>query len=236
VLHHRPIEQYLAAFTAEQPDGSSVVPPEIVAGRLPDVSVLDVREPEECEHDLGYIPGSLQIDPAVWGEGDHDHGSRAMVFVCDDGHRSQQLSARMASEGRRIPALLGGVRRWVQLGFRIEHAQIPRVRWGRNELMRVFLALSKAPPAHAATIFRSLAAANRVVYSEPTPGELRLMREAIVQLAVQLGIHAARPEAMLAEFDRRFPPIRGPRPQPVLDKSITAPGEASPLVPPPRWR
>jgi len=235
VLAHRPIEQYLSAFTVDEVDGSCSVAPDIVAGRLKELRLLDVREPEEREHEHGMLPGSRPIDAAQWGVGPLDHGSPATVLVCDDGSRSSRLSATMGAEGRLIPFMKGGVRRWAQLGFRVEYADVSAERWGRNELFRVFMALSRAPAGNVASIFRSLAAANQVRYDKPTQRQLLLLREAIVEVGLRVGMHATRPETLLFEFDRRFPAPRGPRVRPVLGIGGTTPGSPAP-IPRPRWR
>ncbi|HEU0202844.1 MAG TPA: rhodanese-like domain-containing protein [Burkholderiaceae bacterium] len=95
------------------------LPPAQLAAWLNDASreppvLLDVREP--WEHQLGVIPGSLQVPmsalPAQVGELDP---ARPVVCICHVGARSAQVAMWLARMGfEEVYNLSGGVDAWSQ--------------------------------------------------------------------------------------------------------------------------
>ncbi|HEX9258029.1 MAG TPA: rhodanese-like domain-containing protein, partial [Acidimicrobiales bacterium] len=92
-------------------------------GALPDLQVVDVRNPGEVR--LGVIPGSIHVPlPRLLdrlGELDPD---RPTVVVCASGFRSSVGASVLTSNGfRDVSDLLGGFEAWANAGFPIEHLQ-----------------------------------------------------------------------------------------------------------------
>jgi len=224
MLTHRPIAQVLTAFTKLQPDGSLLVPAEVVASRLRDIRILDVREPEEIEHVVGKIPGWVQTHFGSFGgapkwPGHYD----GCLLVCRDGARSGELSAWLSGQGHSCVALEGGLLRWAQLGYRMEKAEVDQLRWGRNELFSVFLSMSRARPFQAAAVFRAVADSLEIPYASPSGSDLRRLRSTVLDGALRAGTASARAQAWLRDFDEVIKP--GPQARPTMPPpSSTAPG------------
>jgi glyoxylase-like metal-dependent hydrolase (beta-lactamase superfamily II)/rhodanese-related sulfurtransferase len=99
--------------------GVAEIAPEWVATHRAEVSVLDVRSPQECSGELGYLEGAriIPLDElrARVAEVPSD---RPVVVVCQTGKRSALGAAilRRASFGR-VANVAGGMVRWRELGL-----------------------------------------------------------------------------------------------------------------------
>ncbi len=204
MLRHRPVTQVLSAFSTLSEEGALLVPPGVVAGRLEDIRLLDVREPEEFSHDLGHIPGSERVGFGGFGDGAVGaHAFDSCVLICDDGERSAQLSAWLGSRGQPCSAMSGGIRQWVSLGFRSDSTRPTDVVWARNELFRIYLATNRVPSFRAAAVFRALACRFVASYDRPTRRELFALREGLLDANRAPGRTATPSLAgVLARFDR----------------------------------
>jgi sulfur dioxygenase len=98
------------------------IEPLSLAERLPDVQVIDVREPSECNDELGHLSGARLIPLSVLQSRieELDPG-RPVVTVCRSGARSAQASLMLQRKGvTRIANLAGGMLRWRSEGLPVE--------------------------------------------------------------------------------------------------------------------
>jgi sulfur dioxygenase len=101
------------------------VQPEWLAEHLPDVLVLDVREPAEWAGELGRIPGA-QLLPlgelrAHLPRLSQLSNARPIVAVCRSGGRSAEASQILEAAGfAKAANLSGGMIRWRGLGLPVE--------------------------------------------------------------------------------------------------------------------
>jgi rhodanese-related sulfurtransferase len=89
---------------------------------LPDVQVLDVREPGEWAGELGRIPGA-QLLPLgeLRAQLRRLSRDRPIVAVCRSGGRSAEASQILEAAGfARAANLSGGMIRWRGLGLPVE--------------------------------------------------------------------------------------------------------------------
>jgi rhodanese-related sulfurtransferase len=100
-------------------DGLSYLSPEELARKLdsdPALLVLDVRDPNELEGELGQLPGALniplgQLQPRI-GELS-THKRRDIVAVCRTGRRSEAAARILQDSGfERVFVLKGGMPAW----------------------------------------------------------------------------------------------------------------------------
>lgn len=95
---------------------------EELVNRVPDVHIIDVRQPEEFTGELGHIPGAqlivLDTLPEKLSTLPKDG---TLVFVCLSGGRSTQAAAFAHAHGfKDVRNLAGGMKRWNQLGYSTE--------------------------------------------------------------------------------------------------------------------
>jgi sulfur dioxygenase len=91
-----------------------------------DVTILDVRTPDELGGPLGRIPGSVHVSldqlSAKAGELDRD---KPVVTVCRAGGRSTQAAVLLKRAGfDRVANLSGGMLRWQSLRYPVEGASL----------------------------------------------------------------------------------------------------------------
>lgn len=89
---------------------------------LESVNVVDVRQPEEYEGELGHIPNSelFVLDQLADNVFKIPKG-KPLVIVCRSGARSAQAAAFLQDSGfQNVFNLQGGMIRWNELGYEIE--------------------------------------------------------------------------------------------------------------------
>jgi glyoxylase-like metal-dependent hydrolase (beta-lactamase superfamily II)/rhodanese-related sulfurtransferase len=98
------------------------IEPEWVAQHLPQVHVLDVRQPEEMQESLGRIAGAQLIPLSeLKSRLPEIPRDRPVVAVCHAGMRSGQATVILRSNGvERCANLRGGMLLWSQLGLPAE--------------------------------------------------------------------------------------------------------------------
>lgn len=101
--------------------------PEVTAkwvnGHLPDVTVIDVREPDEYRGELGHVPGALLVPLATLAaaSGSID-AAKPLVMVCRSGGRSGKAALALLERGfHRIASMAGGMRAWNAEGMIVEY-------------------------------------------------------------------------------------------------------------------
>ncbi|MBA2694383.1 MAG: molybdopterin-synthase adenylyltransferase MoeB [Actinobacteria bacterium] len=99
------------------PEAVATVRPTELAGRLDQVRVLDVREPEE--HALGTVPGALRVpltSVLTWTEADMaaELGADPVVVTCKVGPRAQRAAQHLIELGHpEVRVLAGGMLGWI---------------------------------------------------------------------------------------------------------------------------
>ena len=91
-----------------------------VATTTPGVRIIDVREPEEFNGELGHIPGAelvplgtLEAAARTWPK------DAPIIVVCRSGARSAQAAALLVQLGfRAVVNVEGGTQGYVQAGLR----------------------------------------------------------------------------------------------------------------------
>lgn len=104
-------------------DGAPEVDPDEVAQHLSNVSIIDVRRPEEYTGELGHIPQSklLTMGEQLEQTFDEFDDTKTYVFVCRSGARSSAATLRAKSKGcTSCFNLRGGMLRWNALGYDTE--------------------------------------------------------------------------------------------------------------------
>jgi rhodanese-related sulfurtransferase len=82
---------------------------EVIASN--DVTVLDIRGDEEWREKR--IAGSRQVDPDAIDEALEElDDDRAVLIVCADGKRSNELAAKLREDGRDATCIEGGIDAW----------------------------------------------------------------------------------------------------------------------------
>ncbi|MCP5145287.1 MAG: MBL fold metallo-hydrolase [Gammaproteobacteria bacterium] len=91
------------------------VEPYWVEEHLADVTVVDVREPDEFSGPLGHIPGAILIPLGELNARAAElPGDRPLVTVCRAGGRSAQATSVLAKHGyQNLANLAGGMLRWL---------------------------------------------------------------------------------------------------------------------------
>ena len=110
--------------------GVPTIEPEWVAQHLAEVTILDVREPEEFDGELGHIVGARLIplgqlrgrlsELPAGGEADADADAddRPVVIVCRSGGRSAAAAAILEKAGvTRVANISGGMVQWHSLSL-----------------------------------------------------------------------------------------------------------------------
>ena len=96
-----------------------MIDPEALHDVLGQVTVLDVREPDEYDGPLGHIPGAqllpIGLLPTAHDEVDR---TRPVVAVCRSGARSAQAVVLLRKAGfERVANLEGGLLAWGDRGL-----------------------------------------------------------------------------------------------------------------------
>jgi rhodanese-related sulfurtransferase len=109
----------LASCSTLTPAGFREVTPEALRSHLADVTLVDVREPDEYAGPLGHIDGAslvpLATVPSAAGVWRRD---RTYVLVCRSGARSGRAAAALAAGGfKDVYNLTGGMIAWNDAGL-----------------------------------------------------------------------------------------------------------------------
>jgi sulfur dioxygenase len=98
------------------------VEPLALAERLSSVQIIDVREPEEFNDDLGHIEGAVLIPlSALMARAGGLDRTKPIATVCRSGARSAQASVMLQKSGLSAVAnLAGGMLRWRAEGLPID--------------------------------------------------------------------------------------------------------------------
>jgi sulfur dioxygenase len=93
--------------------------PAWVAAHLAELTIVDVRSPEELDGPDGYISGSLNIPlPELEQRRQEIPGGKPVVVVCHSGSRSALATQQLLKEGiADIANLRGGLSRWCDEGY-----------------------------------------------------------------------------------------------------------------------
>jgi glyoxylase-like metal-dependent hydrolase (beta-lactamase superfamily II)/rhodanese-related sulfurtransferase len=96
--------------------------PAWVAAHRGEVTILDVRSPEEVEGPEGRVAGSLSIPlPELESRASEIPGDRPLVVVCHSGSRSALATQQLLKAGRsQVANLRGGLSRWAAGGYPLE--------------------------------------------------------------------------------------------------------------------
>ena len=84
-----------------------------------ELTLIDVRQPDEFTGELGHIPGSTLVTldnlPSQVAELPRD---KDIVFICRSGNRSGQACTLSKMDGlTRVYNMAGGMIRWNELGY-----------------------------------------------------------------------------------------------------------------------
>jgi rhodanese-related sulfurtransferase len=98
------------------------VDPRELAKKKDQVVLIDVRQPEEFQGDLGHIPGAKLITLDTLSEHlDEIPKDRTVVFVCRSGGRSARATAYALEQGLQdVYNLKGGMILWNELHLQTE--------------------------------------------------------------------------------------------------------------------
>ena len=107
--------------------GLPELPPAWVAAHREELTILDVRSPEELQGPDGRIPGSLNIPlPDLESRRADLPSGRPVVVVCHSGSRSALATQQLIKAGvDAIANLRGGLSRWSDEGYPLEGAVPP---------------------------------------------------------------------------------------------------------------
>jgi len=90
-----------------------------IAGRHPDFVILDVRSP--ALYAAGHVPGAINLPHGRINERNLAGFPAEMLFVvyCDGPHcnGADRGAARLASLGRKVKKMIGGIEGWKDEGF-----------------------------------------------------------------------------------------------------------------------
>lgn len=95
------------------------IQPPWVSEHAEEVQLVDVRETDEFDGELGHIPGAtlIPLDQLVERSGELD-SDRPVVTVCRTGARSAQATVLLRKAGfSKLANLSGGMRAWNELGL-----------------------------------------------------------------------------------------------------------------------
>ncbi len=104
-------------------DGIPEVTPKNVAPVIGKVRLIDVRQPEEFNNELGHIPGAELVTLGVQLTEFLKHGDRnqEIVFICRSGGRSGQATGESLQLGYKFTAnMTGGMIQWNELKLPVE--------------------------------------------------------------------------------------------------------------------
>ena len=104
----------LFQLSSPRPEGFRDADPALLSRHLAEATVVDVREPDEFDGDLGHIAGAslvpLSTVPKVAASWERD---REIVLVCRSGGRSGYAARQLVAMGfRRVVNLQGGMLAW----------------------------------------------------------------------------------------------------------------------------
>jgi rhodanese-related sulfurtransferase len=93
--------------------------PAWVAAHLPELTILDVRSPEELQGPDGHISRSLNIPlPDLEQRRQEIPVGKPVVVVCHSGSRSALATQQLLKEGfSQVANLRGGLSRWSDEGY-----------------------------------------------------------------------------------------------------------------------
>jgi len=106
----------------KSPAGVPEISSQDLSKRLSDVTLVDVREPDEFRGELGHVPGS-QLIPLASLDTSADSLSRdkPVVVICRSGGRSGKAALALAGRGfSSVASLRGGMRAWGQCELSVE--------------------------------------------------------------------------------------------------------------------
>ncbi len=103
-------------------EGVLDIDPRELAQKKDQVVLIDVRQPEEYQGDLGHIPGSMLIAlDTLEDHLDQVPRNRTVVFVCRSGSRSARAAAWAMENGlKNVYNLKGGMILWNELHLQTE--------------------------------------------------------------------------------------------------------------------
>ena len=108
--------RYLAILIREAPGAPQVndVDPAFVVAHRGEVTLVDVREPQEYTGELGHVPGAVLVPLAKLAEtAQLWNTDREIVLVCRSGGRSARAATELAKRGfRNLYNLRGGMIAW----------------------------------------------------------------------------------------------------------------------------
>ncbi len=98
------------------------VSPEVVREHQKELHLIDVREPDEFEGELGHIPGAHLLVLGDLPERIQEiPKDRMVIFVCRSGGRSARACAFALEKGyTQVFNMKGGMLLWNELGFATE--------------------------------------------------------------------------------------------------------------------
>lgn len=108
---------------AEMIDGVPEMTAESVKPLLGKVRLIDVREKEEFNNELGHIPGAelVTMGPELENWLKNENKNQELVFVCRSGRRSAHVTLASREMGfENVVNLQGGMLRWNDLSYPIE--------------------------------------------------------------------------------------------------------------------
>lgn len=103
-------------------EGVSDIDPKELETKLDQVTLIDVRQPEEFTGELGHIPGSkLIVLDTLPDHLEEIPTDKPIVFVCRSGGRSARAAAFALEAGvKNVYNLKGGMILWNELHFETE--------------------------------------------------------------------------------------------------------------------
>jgi glyoxylase-like metal-dependent hydrolase (beta-lactamase superfamily II)/rhodanese-related sulfurtransferase len=110
-------------ITAPSTEPFENVEPAYVAARRDEVTLVDVREPQEFTGELGHVPGAQLVPLATVADRSESWDrDREIVLVCRSGGRSARAATELAKRGfRHLYNLRGGMLAWNQAQLPVEH-------------------------------------------------------------------------------------------------------------------
>ncbi|MBX3018924.1 MAG: MBL fold metallo-hydrolase [Bdellovibrionaceae bacterium] len=104
-------------------DGLPEVSVQKVHEALGKVRLIDVRNPDEFNNELGHIQGAelIPLGPALTRFLENGERSQEIVFVCRSGGRSGQATTESIKQGYKFTSnMVGGMLQWNDLKYRTE--------------------------------------------------------------------------------------------------------------------
>jgi rhodanese-related sulfurtransferase len=113
------IVHFESAHPNPQHDGVMDIDAEDLIGKLAQVHLIDVRQPEEFSGELGHIPGAQLLVLNTLPNHLHElPKGETIVFICRSGNRSGHAAAFAREHGfTHVFNLRGGMLRWNALSF-----------------------------------------------------------------------------------------------------------------------